>query len=40
MNVLINNEVQEEKWMKLLEKSEFSTPFQTPECHKLYNDSE
>ncbi len=40
MNVLVNTQVQETKWMELLERSKYATPFQTPECHKLYNESE
>lgn len=37
IKLLKNNEVVEDKWFYLLEKSKFSSPFQTPEFYNLYN---
>jgi len=37
MKLLRNEELEESKWLDLLEKGEFSSPFQTPEFYKFYN---
>lgn len=37
MKLLKNKELIESKWIELLEKNEFSTPFQTPEFYDFYN---
>jgi len=40
MKQLKNKEIDREKWMQLLQKSSFSTPFQTPEYYDLFNSVE
>ncbi len=38
MKLLINQDVKKENWIKLLNKSQFVSPFQSPEFYKLYNE--
>ena len=40
MKLVKNKELVIAKWLELLEMSEFSNPFQTPDCYDLYNSVE
>lgn len=40
MNHIENNNIDNHKWLELLDKSNFSTPFQTPEYYELLNSVE
>ena len=37
MKIIFNNNINLAKWEYLIHKSEFSSPFQTPEFYKFYN---